>query len=274
MHDLGDLLLARSVGPGDQHGGIGTGDAGGERDDAVHRLAGIHEAAQVVAILQLVAGARALGPQAMVLERELSQAQHVLDGGDDLGVVPWLGQVVGRALLDQQHRGLERGPRGHQQDRQVAVELAQAAKQCGALLAGGRVVAKVHVLNNGADVTAGDRLERGLGGVGDDRGDAVHVEQDLERRADGGVIVDDQDLLHDLSVVPASGVAGRHEVVTCRASAAYMCAGHLHAAFSGRRPRLRCSRERPAFRRAQRRGAGERGARTAVRPVDAAGPEW
>jgi hypothetical protein len=204
LDDLGDLLLAGAVGPGDQHRGVGARDAGGERDHAVHRLAGVDEAAQVVAVLQLVAGAGALGPQAVVLQRELPHAQHVLHGGDDLGVVPRLGEVVGGALLDEGDRGLERGPRGHQEDGQVAVELAQATKQRGALLARGRVVAEVHVLDDGADVTLGDQLERGLRRVGDLRRDPVDVEQDLEGRAHRRVVVDDQYLLHGASVVPAS----------------------------------------------------------------------
>src|SRR5690606_10636037 len=139
-----------AVRAGDEDGGVGAGDAGRERDDAVHRLAGVDEAAQVVMALQLAARAGRLGPQAVVLEPELAHAQHVLDGGDDLGVVPRLAEVVGGALLDELDGGLERGPGGHEEDGEGGVEAVDLAEQGGALLTRGGDRLKLHVLNDSA----------------------------------------------------------------------------------------------------------------------------
>ena len=84
----------------------------------------------------------------------LGQLQQVLHRGQQLVVVPGLGEVVGRAGLDQLDRGLQVRPRGQQHHRQVRMALADRAEQRDAFLARRGVGAEVHVLDHQVDALA------------------------------------------------------------------------------------------------------------------------
>ncbi len=196
LHDLGELLLAGAVGAGDQDGHVGAGDLHGEGDHAVHRLARVDEAPQVVGLLELGACLARGGPQRAVLAGEPGELVEVLHRREQLVVVPRLLEVVGRALLHERDGGLERAPGGEQHDGQPWRGLAERAEQRDPLGAGGLVRGEVHVLDHDRDPAGPHALERLLRGRHGLAGEVVDVEQHLEGGADGGLIVDDEDLGH------------------------------------------------------------------------------
>ena len=101
-----------------------------------------------------------MGAQAHVLLRKLAQADQILDLGDELLVVPRLGDVVGGALFDELHGGLERRERRHDEHRQIGVEAFDIGEQLGPLRAVGGVAPEVHVLHDGSDVFRSDDGQR------------------------------------------------------------------------------------------------------------------
>ena len=79
-------------------------------------------------------------------------------------------------------------------DRQVGVEAPQRAEERHAAFARRVVLREIHVLDDDADVLAGHEVQR-LVGIARRQGlEAVKLEENLERLADRGLIVDDENL--------------------------------------------------------------------------------
>jgi hypothetical protein len=199
VHEGGDALLAGAVGPGDQHRHRRRGDLPGQLQQIGHRVRAEHQAGQVVAPRQRRAPFAPRLAQLRDLVVGLAQLQQVLDGGDELGVIPGLGQVVGRAGLDQGHGRVQPRPGRQQDDGQVGPLGADGTEQRLAFLARGRVGREVHVLDDQAEgplVQQGQALVRagGHGGF-----DVVQGQQQLQRLAHAGVVVDDKDPPHGLA---------------------------------------------------------------------------
>jgi hypothetical protein len=117
-----------------------------------------------------------------------------LHGRQQLVVIPGLREVVGCALPHQRHRGLERGPRGHEQDRQVGIERSNRSEQRDPTLTRGLPIGEVHVLDHQADVLASNQVECRVRPIRAERGQAVRLEQHLQRFAHRVLVVDDQDM--------------------------------------------------------------------------------
>ncbi|MCW0463548.1 hypothetical protein NB705_000621 [Xanthomonas sacchari] len=196
LDDLRDLLLAAAVGAGDQHRQFRARHLAGQGDRALAGGIGEHCAAQVVALRQLLAMAALAVAAAFQFAAGLGQLQQVVDGGQQLAVVPGLGQVVGGAGLDQLHRAAELGPGGQQDHRQIRMARADRLEQGHAFLAGGGVGGEVHVLQDQIDVALAQALQAGLRAVGMDGVDVVQGEQHFQRGGDRRVVVDDQQAGH------------------------------------------------------------------------------
>ncbi len=138
----------------------------------------------------------ALCSEANVLLLQAAQLEQLLDDPDQLLVVPGLGHVVVGPLLDELHGNFERAPGGEKDDRQVGIEVPQGAKERHAALTRRVVLGEVHVLDDDPDVLAGHEVQRLLGTGRGQRLEAVQLEQDLERGADRGLIVDDENFQH------------------------------------------------------------------------------
>jgi hypothetical protein len=158
----------------------------------MHGGAAIHDAAQVELRGQF--GVRAVDSREPLLLRRQRrvQLQEIAHRGDEPGVVPRLGQVVRGAGLHQLDRGFQVGPRREQHHRQVGLRGAQCAEQRDALVAGGRLALEVHVLDDEVDAAAGHPLEARLRRCRTLDTGAFEREQDVERRAHGLVVVDDE----------------------------------------------------------------------------------
>jgi hypothetical protein len=135
----------------------------GERDSLVHRAAPVDEPAQVETPRQLFALDRVATAQPQRLEAGLAQPQEVLHAQRELLIVPGLGDVVRRALLDERHRVLQRRPRREQHDRQIGIERPNRAKQLDPLEPRRRVLGEVHVLDHDPHVLSAHDVERFIG---------------------------------------------------------------------------------------------------------------
>ena len=92
------------------------------------------------------------------------------------------------------------GPGRQQDDRQVGLAAAQLPEQRDPFLAGRRVAREIHVLDHEVDAAVLEARERRLRAVHALDLDPVQIEEDLERGADRGVVVDDQDPGHGLFI--------------------------------------------------------------------------
>ena len=110
MHDLRNALLAGAVRARDQHSNIGASDAAGEFHDALHGIGGEDDAAKIVLLRQTLAPAALLCLQPLLLSGGLRQFQQVLDGRQQLVVVPGLADVIRGARFHQLHGGLQMRP--------------------------------------------------------------------------------------------------------------------------------------------------------------------
>ncbi|MNT06965.1 hypothetical protein D3C72_1416520 [compost metagenome] len=151
LDDLRDLLLARAIGAGDQHRQLRARDLAGQGDHPLAGGVGEHRAAQRVLVFQCMALALFALASLVQFAPRFGQFQQVVDRGQQLAVIPGFGQVVGGTGLDQVHRAAQVGP-GRQQDyRQIGVAFADLREQRLAFLAGGGVLAEVHVLDHQVD---------------------------------------------------------------------------------------------------------------------------
>jgi hypothetical protein len=153
-----------------------------------------------MALGQLLPRAPRPPAQPCVFELQLAQAEQVVRGDEQLLVVPGLGQIVARPLLDELHRRLQRGPGRDQQHRQPGIELLDRAEESHPLLAARGLRAEIHVLDHHPDLLGvrirfqdAERLRRI---ARQDRGHAADLEQDLEGGGHGGLVFDDEDLGH------------------------------------------------------------------------------
>ena len=117
----------------------------------MQRLAFVDQAAQVVTLVELGPRLRAPCTRGDVFLHGGAQLQQVAHCGQQAGVVPGLGDVVGGAGLDQVHGSLQVGPGREQDDRYVGVQGAQLPEQGDAFFAGGGLAAEVHVLDDQVD---------------------------------------------------------------------------------------------------------------------------
>ena len=196
LDDLGDLLLAGAVRPGDEDRRVRARDVHGDRDELVHRATAVDEAAEIEALREDVARLARLARETRVLSLELAEPQESRDEPDELRVVPGLLEVVVRALLHEHDGRLERGPRRDEDDGHLRVHLADRAKQLDALLARRRVAGEVHVLDDDGDAARAHAREGGLRrghGLG---AEPVHVEEHRERSANGKLVVYDENGVH------------------------------------------------------------------------------
>ena len=213
MHDRGDALLAAAVGAGDQHRHVGTGHLAGQVERAPHRFGSEHQPVEVVLAAQLLAPLTPLAPAAGQLAAGFGKLQQVLHRGQQLVVVPRLGQVVRGAGLDQLHRGFQVRPGGEQDHRQIGMALADRAEQLHTLLARGGVGGEVHVLDHHVDGVA---LQHGQAVFRRQRrqgADLVQRQRQRERLAHRGIVVDDEyGSGHSLSAHAGMDAAQAHKV--------------------------------------------------------------
>ncbi|MNU68782.1 hypothetical protein D3C71_581570 [compost metagenome] len=159
-----------------------------------------HHAAQVEVVFQGVAlallGHHALAQRAV----GLSQLQQVLHAGDQAPVIPWLGQVVGRAGLDQVDGRIELGPCRQQDHGQIRVACADRVEQRAAFLARRGVGREVHVLHHQVDGVAIEQLQALFGRGGAHGVDLVQGEQHVQRDGHGGIVVNNQYGRHARSI--------------------------------------------------------------------------
>ena len=156
----------------------------------------IHDPAQIVALGEILARAARLCPQSQVFVVEPPKLEQVLYAADQLPVVPRLGEVVRGAFLHQGNGALQRRPCGHEQDRQVRIELADGTKQLRPLAAGGLILREVHVLDDHTHVLGADERERVVRRHRGEDLEIVELEEDLERHPDGFLIVDHEHFRH------------------------------------------------------------------------------
>ena len=192
LDDLGEHFLARAVRAGDQHRHVGPRHLRRHLHHGVHRRAAIDDAAQVEARRQL--GMRAVDarqPLALGRERRV-QLQQVAHGGDEPRVVPGLREVVGGAGLDQLDRGLEVRPGGEQDHRQVRLRARRARNS--AMPSSPEVASRRKFMSwitrSMPPRATRSRPSRGVADALDTR--ALQRQQDVERRAHGVVVVDDE----------------------------------------------------------------------------------
>jgi len=193
VQDLGDFLLAGPVRTGDEYRQVGARDLAGERKHAFAGCIGEHGATQVVVAQQRVAPAAFAGAHLREFASGFRQFEQVVDGGQQLAVVPRLGEIVGGAGLDQVDRAFQVRPRRQQDDRQVGKARADVGEQRNAFLARGGVGLEVHVLHDEVDRLALQQRERLVWELHRARVDVVQREQRLERGGNGRVVVDDED---------------------------------------------------------------------------------
>jgi hypothetical protein len=89
-------------------------------------------------------------------------------------------------------------PRGQQDHRHVRPLVAQVGEQLLALQARGGVLAEVHVLDDQVHRLLAQQRQSGRRRFGVQGVDVVQGEQHFQRRADGAVVVDDEDGRHAL----------------------------------------------------------------------------
>ncbi len=196
LHDLGDLLLAGSIRSGDEHRHVGGCHLHSQRHDLLHLRALVYDAAEIVATLKLPSRTPALRGEAQVLLLQLPHAQEILHDGDELVVVPGLGDIVIGPFFDELNRHLERREGRHEHDRQIGVEFANGSHELHPFDPRGRVATKIHILDDDAQVFARDEIESLFGRACRDDRNVEHVQQHLEGGAHRSLIVDYENFEH------------------------------------------------------------------------------
>ncbi len=130
-----------------------------------------------------------LGLERLVLHLELPRLGGAPADGDQLVVGEGLLDVVEGALVDGADGRLQRGLRGHQDDRQGGVHLLCGEQDLQAAHAGHAHVGQEHV---GADV--GEALQPLAPADGGAHLEALALEEDAQGVQDRGLVVDDEDL--------------------------------------------------------------------------------
>jgi hypothetical protein len=121
-----------------------------------------------------------------------AQLQQVAHGREETRVVPRLGEVVRRAGLHELDRHFQVRPCREQDDRHVRMQRADLAEQRHAFVAAGCLAAEVHVLQYQVHWLTAEQGEALGRRVRREHAHAVHRQHDVECRADGFVVVDDQ----------------------------------------------------------------------------------
>ena len=150
-------------------------------EEAQHGVALADDVLEVVALLE----------RALELD-DLFFGAVAGDGGADVGeqllVVPGLLDEVLGAGADGVHHVADRAVGGDHDDGKLGLQLLDARQQVDAALAGQREVEQQQVV-----LVAGELFEAGAAVGGEVDGEAFQGEQRLERFADGGLVVDDED---------------------------------------------------------------------------------
>jgi len=178
VQGAGHQLLAGAGLPGDQHRGVGMGQAADGAEHFLHGGGGRlrHHPAFVVLGLALPFGAFGLG---RFLHGALDQRHRLVH-------VERLGQVVESAALKGGHGAVQVSERGHDDDRQAGMAFFQLAQQFKAVAAG-----HADIGNQGDGRVVRQRIEH-VGGLGETTGGDSGAGQGLfEDPADGLVVVDD-----------------------------------------------------------------------------------
>ena len=126
----------------------------------------------------------------------LGQLQQVLDRRQQLVVVPWLSQIIGRTGFDKLHGRLQMSPRRQQNHGQIRLRGAQRAEQGRAFVAGRRVCAEVHVGDDEVDLLPGEERQTLLRRCGGERADVVQTEQQPECLGHRRIVIDDEYAAH------------------------------------------------------------------------------
>src|SRR5262245_57643616 len=158
--------------------------------------------------------------EAFGLRPPLVPLEERLHRGDELLVVPRLREVIDGALLDELDRGLERRPRGHEEDRKLRVERAHLPEQRDPLLPARGPRREVHVLEDEPRLAPLDDPGRSLRPVGDDRRDVVEIEEDLKSSRDRGLILHDEHLPHRPHTVRVASDGGTSDARSAAGSVA------------------------------------------------------
>ena len=206
---LGDQLFAGAGFALDEDGGARGRDLGDDIEEPEHGLGFADDVLEVIALLE---GALELD--------DLGLGLVAGDGGADIGeqllVVPGLLDEVFSAGADRVHHVAYCPEGGDHDDRQVGMETGDAGKQVDAGLAGEGEVEQKEV-----ELVAGEQVEAfgSVGGEGDV--EAFEGEQGVERLADGGLVVDDEQAWKGCGGGGGSdrGGDGRHEGAIPRRSA-------------------------------------------------------
>ena len=125
-----------------------------------------------------------------------AEFEQVVDGRDQLAVVPGFRQVIRCSGLDQVDGSFEMRPRRQQDHRQVRVARAEVAEQRLTLAARGGVGAEVHVLDHQVDRRAREHRQAFFRRGGAQRVDVVQREQQRERIDHARVVVDQENGRH------------------------------------------------------------------------------
>ncbi|PMQ17976.1 hypothetical protein JaAD80_02955 [Janthinobacterium sp. AD80] len=200
LHDGGDVFLAAAVRTGNEHRHVGARHLARQVHDAFRGRVLPDHAAQIEAVFERVALAPLLHHALAQGAAGLSQFQQVVHGRDQAPVIPWLGQVVGRARLDQVDGRIELRPCRQQDHGQVRMARADGVEQGAAFLARGGVGREVHVLHHQVDGMARQQGQALLGRGGAQRIDLVQREQHVERDGHGGIVVNYQYGRHARSI--------------------------------------------------------------------------
>ena len=154
MHDLRIAFLACAIRSGDQHRQFRMRHLAGQRQRALTGRVCIHDAAQVVVLQQRVAPAAFSGLGLRQFAPAFAKLQQIVDGGDQLAVVPGFRQVIRSAGLHQVDRRFQPRPCGEQNHWQIGMARADLPEQCRAFIARGGVGVEVHVLDHQVHVLA------------------------------------------------------------------------------------------------------------------------
>ena len=180
MQGFGDNFLAGSAFALQEHGGTAVRHLGDEVENLQHRLAFADDIFEVVALLE---GALQLD----VLFFGTSPSHGGAHVGEKLFVVPGLGNEVSGAGLHGAHCVLHRAVGGDHDDRQAGFVGANFGQNLHAIAAGQGKIEQDQVERMFADA-----LQARFAGGRGLHGEALHLQQRLERFANPGFIVDDE----------------------------------------------------------------------------------
>src|SRR5580692_2782233 len=107
MEDLCEALLTSAAGPEDQHGYVGGRNHHRKAHDSVHLVARVDQAGEIRPAGELLSIASAAGQEPTGLLLLGAAREQRADGAEETYVIPGLGDVVGGAVLDELHGGLE-----------------------------------------------------------------------------------------------------------------------------------------------------------------------